>query len=424
MLPQSLSTGLSRYQQSSKQRIRLLPVGATTFAPGSEVVFKLPTSGVIDLHSLAMAFTMQVGATGSTTGSVTVGTPEFLSQLIERMDVNIGGHLIGLNGVANYGDVYYLSRKYGLDADRSVFMDAFLEGKADFKIVDANVNKTVTNEGIISDFAHGLIAGSHVRYLPLSLLPEVSVTFRLAPKAKWFNSATNASYISGGSAIIDDALLMLKNVRMMFNRIDFEDGMLEKMYAERLVSAPIQIGFTNYVWNQGEAFTSNTDFNTQISSQDIEQLFITLRPSDYTTNQANRYRFTCGDSAYGSSFQLLINGSPCNSWALNPVDALVASQEAMGAVGSSDYAPYLAFNGNSASFSDWATNVFSYIHSFTLGLSAEERRHLLTGISTYGSNVPLSVSITGVTDTVRPVVMAKLTSILEVSAGKQVTFIA
>ena len=135
--------------------------------------------------------------------------------------------------------------------------------------------------------------------------------------------------------------------------------------------------------------------------------------------------FTCGDSTtYASTFQLLINGSPCNSWALNPVDALVATQEALGAVGSSDYAPYLGVANSTPNFYTWATNVFAYIHSFTLGLSEEEKRHLLTGISTYGSNVPLCVEIAGVNDTVRPVVMAKLTSIMELSAGKQVTFIA
>ena len=111
--PKAFSYYLSRLNNFSRQKVRILAMANTTFGPNQQIVLELP-QGLIDLSTL----TLQGYATTNAGATHGVYLP-FAEGLLDAVSVEIGGVSIQ-NGFTNYGDIFKIFKDYQM-ADKSVF---------------------------------------------------------------------------------------------------------------------------------------------------------------------------------------------------------------------------------------------------------------------------------------------------------------
>jgi hypothetical protein len=416
-LPRSLIYAVNRFQTAQRETVRLFPLQKRDFSENEVISFRFPASGVLDLQSLAMHFVYFIEGTGTTAGDLDVATPEYLSQLIRRVDVSINGVQVGLNALTDYGLAYLTKYKYADTGDRATFK-GLLEGNLSCRIVSGGNNATVFRNGMIADWL-GFLSGSHVRYLPLAALGELQIDITLHPRRRWVASDTSDANYAKISAT-----QQLRNVRMLYTKVHFEDNLLDNMVAARLARGSMQIPFENWAQWEGNAFSGTTSFNFQVATQSLDHLFGALRPDNYSTTAANNVRLASGGET--STFQFSVNANPVSSWPLAVPEVFWATADALEGNNNALYAPSIA------TYADFRDRYFAYIHSFAFPLDADESKSMITGLSTYGQTVPLTFEVSG-TSTVslgggnvssyRPFVTGRMTSLCELNAGRMITYI-
>jgi hypothetical protein len=416
-LPRSLVYAVQRFQTAQRETVRLFPLQKRDFSENEVISFRFPASGVLDLHSLAMHFQHYMQGTGTNTGTTSIFDPIYYSEFIRRVDVMINGVTVGLNALSDYGLAYLTKYKYADTSDRAVYK-SILEGAQSHRIVNEGANQEAPQNGMIADWL-GFLSGSHVRYLPLAAFGELQIDITLHNRRRWVASDTTA----GDYAKINATTHQLRNVRMLYTKVHFEDNLLDNMVAARLSRGTLQIPFENWAQWEGNAFSGTTTFNFQVATQSLDHIFGSLRPDNYSTVPANNVRLASGGE--NSTFQFTVNANPVSSWQLAVPEVFWATAEALEGNNNALYAP-------SMTYAEFRDRYFAYIHSFAFPLDLDESKTMITGLSTYGQTVPLTFEVTG-TSTVslgggnvssyRPFVTGRMTSICELNAGRMITYI-
>lgn len=400
-LPQSLAVNLRRFQAGAHTSQKISG-DRTSYPSASTITFNLPRSGVLDLQSMAVLADLYMKDSALTSQFT---TPLFNEMLIRRVEFVVGGQVVSLNQCGDYGFSYYLSRLFTNSKTRNDYLQTVgLEGSVQSVAISASGTSTPL---VLASEWLGFLSGKHCRYIPLDILPETQLVIYLHNTNRWATADNSA---------VDE--IALTNVRLVYNRIDFEDNMLAKLWADRIGKAPIVIPYENVVYAEGASTTSAThSFSAFVNSQSVDYLIATYRKGDYESTWANRWTAYAGNTTNGALNQVIFNGAPLSAFQLSPVDAVWQTASSLGGSGNLLYAPDM---GTFANFRD---SNFALIHRMKLDTEPEDGKGWVTGTSTYGQSMEVQLNLSGgdtSADGKKPVIIAFTTGSLEVGAGRQI----
>lgn len=394
-LPPSLSVSLKKFQVSSHSVQRVI-APSTSYLGGSSIILNLPRTGVIDLQSLSLLATINVTGTG------TIKTLPFHSQLFRKVSVFVGGNQLSLSQLSDYGFVYGLTRQYGANKTYNDFQQTILKA--------GNVTLTTATDASIVlavDFL-GFLSGKHLRYLPLDIMPEMYIQVDLKPLSSWVTATT----ATAGT---------LSDVRLIYTRIDMENNLLNSLYADRISKQSIQIPYEDIRYIEGGQVTASASTVTvTVNSQSVDYIMGTHRP-DYSAGLTTAL-YLANNGGSGNTNQMFWNGVPLSGWSLTVEDSLCATMGALNASGNMLFAPDFSVDGAvSASGNDYRDSYFANFHRLKFDTESMDGSGWVTGINTFGAGAVVDMVTSGSTSTTRrPVLVIYSTGIMELGQGKQV----
>lgn len=396
-LPNSLSVSLKRFQAGSRTIQKILP-DRSTYPSASIIRFEFPRSGVLDLQSISLLADLVV----VDDAAVTLTTPKYNSCMIRRLTLLAGGQPVSLSGLSDYGATYLMAKTY---ANPKAYSDQKqVVGKEGGVTVSSVIGTATHPLCMASDFL-GMMSGQHVRYLPLEILPALSLEIQLHTRDYWTAEA-NAAVTS----------MELANVRMLATILQYEDNMLARMWADRLSKSPIVIPFDDWVYAEGQTSSSTTNVqNAMVNTQSLNYIIASYRPADYGTAAANRFKFYAGNSTETVENQVTFNGYPLTNFQANVLESLEITTLSLNGGGGN-----VLFQPDLASYADFRDNAFALIHSMKSADEEVDARGWVLGASTLGQAIEVQLRGSLLDTTAKkPVVFFNTTGTLEVGAGKQ-----
>lgn len=398
-LPQYLSVSLKRFSDGICSTQRIL-ADRSSFPSASVITLQLPRQGCIMLDSIALLADMFMQDASLTT---VFNTPEYNSQMIRKVELSIGGTSVSLNSLNDYGFAYLLASKFGSIKARSDYEQSVQqEGKVALTAVSAG---GVSTPLVLASRWLGFLAAKHFNVLPMDLLPECSLIISLHDKSRWTTADNSA---------ID--VVELRNVRLLYKRIDFADNMLSKMWAAKLQASPIVLPFDNisYAESSATSATGNT-FTTFINSQSVDLVAVGVRKGDYDTVYANRWISYSGNTTETVKHQVSFNNTPITTWGMVPLETVIETQASLGGSGNILYSPDVA------DYSEFKSTYFLQAHKLGTPVDAQEDKGFITGVPTYGQSFAVDYTISDAdANSKKQFVMCFYKSTMELGAGKQV----
>lgn len=411
-IPRSLSVNLQKFQAAQCVASRV-NADRSTYSSSGVVSFTLPTVGVLDLSSLAMAFDWYV-VTGANPANTVVTTP-FHANIIRRMEISAGGQSLTLGSLNDYGFVYHMIRGWTSNKMRNDSAQILRDGNITFS--DSAANTTNYYPATITDWLGLAGSPTDVRFLPLDLLPPLTITLYLHNSTRWFTSALPA----GASAEI-------QNVRLNMLIHQFENNLLSNLWNDRLQKGGIQFCYQDVRYYEGSTTTSTAvQYTASVNSTSIDYVITAFRPSTYDTTPADALKSNCGNTTLPSGTtrnndlavnQLMLNGMPLSSMPLSPADVLALNAASLNGIGNALYAP--DFGAVNSTYNDFKNNYFALIHRCEVPTTPEDGA-FVSGVNTYGQAIPIDLQHSGGDASSRkPYIIVVCKNILELGAGKQV----
>lgn len=396
-LPNSLSVSLKRFQSGSRSIQKILP-DRSNYPSASIIRFEFPRSGCVDLQSISLLADLTI----VDDAAVTLTTPKYNSQMFRRVTLLAGGQPVSLSGLSDYAAAYLMSRTYSNPKAYSDFKQVV--GK-EGGVTVSSINGTVAHPLCLASDFLGFMGGQHVRYIPLEILPALSLEIQLHTRDFWTAEANTAV-----------TSMELTNVRMMATILQYEDNFLARMWADRLSKSPIVIPFDDWVYNEGQSSTSSTNVqNAMVNSQSVNFIIASYRPADYGTSAANRFKFYAGNSSDAVENQLTFNGYPLTNFQANVLEALEITTMSLNGGGGN-----VMFQPDIATYAEFRDTAFALVHSMKSAEEEVDARGWVLGASTLGQSIEVQLRGSGLEATAKkPVVFFNTTGTLEIGAGKQ-----
>lgn len=396
--PKSFSYVLSRFQNLSRQKYRLVPSAQTSFGPNDQLVMDLPV-GLLALDTFTLQGLVSTSATGGTTPSVKCPPIE---EMIENITVEVGG--IQICSISNYAQLYDVFRTLQM-ADKYSYRQVLQLEQQPGALATSTMQTNVP--WAMYNFL-GFIGSNKV--LDTTLLPQVRLYIRWASSSclSTVGSPTSATY-------------SLTNVSGTIDVLDIADGIYSKMVQSRLQSAPLEVPFKNYTVVVGSlgAPTQSTRFST--SAHCLEKII--AFPIDTNVND-RAHRNLSGLSTYfrrnGSMItdsQFMINSVPYPAVPATRADAFVATSHVMNL--SQDTVGASHPNLNSL---DNFANEF-WVHALSLTWDSDGDSQRLCGIDARGGTLVGSWNTNGSGTNFQPCVVLVHSSVLRIGPNRTVELV-
>ena len=194
-IPRILQQQIVRFQNATRRKMVIFPQSRKDTYGGDTIIFKFPSSGVIDLHSLALFFQFNTASTAAAASGTSVQLPEYLQMMFRRVSVTCNGTELGLSALQDYGMGYLIRSRLGDSLLRKTFIQNNFG--ASVTLTTASPSTALFSNCYIDDWV-GLLNGGSLRYLPLDCLPgplEISITLH-SNYVRWFNIS---HYVPEGS---------------------------------------------------------------------------------------------------------------------------------------------------------------------------------------------------------------------------------
>ena len=247
-VPKNMQYILRSLGQFQTQRVQLSPTSNNKVSSGQPVTVRLPTTGMIDLHSFAMAFTATCTANNIASAVFGPGAapgcsvvfPKYTSTLIKRLEVLVGG--AQADNITDYNRLYR-----ALLPIHGGFMfvgNQAPSGWTDLASptgtgVDAATSATNIQQanlpGVIDHFM-GFMSGNP-RIIDASLFPPIELRITLADGGilePASNSADTVNYVAGVQVAPINPRFELDNIHFSIQTYRFVDDMISSIFYNQL----------------------------------------------------------------------------------------------------------------------------------------------------------------------------------------------
>lgn len=471
--PTSLSYRIkSLVGNMSRVGVKMTPDRTTGIAPNDIITLKLPNSSLVDLRTFNFFYQF---STSGTTG--TFLHPRYSSSLIERISLVINGNTVDILPSYNYlyntlmdleGSSFdqFSKRNVCEFFDPSLkFTSADPASAADIALVGANYLATGTAAPVKIDGAvtHwlGFIGSCSPSVLDTSDLGDVFLQIQFAsPYVLPSTINATAQTLAGGSFTLD-------TLYATCDVISFASDEYYSLKASKLTSSGLNVGFYSYLNASFASVTksSGISVNWNVSANSLDQIICTMRKTDqssvwkpmlvYGSNDAgatvynmsqivadplgkvnntgsirtdvlgdgfmNSYYFLRNAQAIKES-RISINNRPLNYGFITPKEIFIETMKALG-YNHID----LGTNGiNACIFSlvHFCKYYFAHVEDLTI---QDTKDFWISGLNSLGSTLTITweANFNGSsnTQTTIPVLYARLSKILNIQAGRNISVI-
>lgn len=290
--PKALSYSIKQMADNmTRIGCKITPDRTTGIAPNDVITFKLPNNSLVDLRSLNFFYQF---STSSSTG--TFIHPRYSSSLIERISVVINGQtvditpgynllyntLMDLEGSSfdqlskrNICEFFDPSVRISKESDPSSSADVALSGGS---WLTTGVSAPSKIEGAITHWL-GLLGSCQPGVVDTSSFGDVFIQFQFAsPYVLPANFNSTALTLAGGSYTLD-------TVYMTCDVISFSTNVYYDALASKLSSGGLDIGFYSYLNARFASFTKSSGCNVvwNITANSLDQLIATFQKTDATS---------------------------------------------------------------------------------------------------------------------------------------------
>jgi hypothetical protein len=396
-LPKSLSYAVSRLNNFSKRKVRLVEQSSTVAAPNSTIKVILPAE-VVDLSSMSIFCKL---TTTTTTGKASVAHVE---DLIESYYLTAGG--VQLTPQFAYNDAWELFKDYQLGDKKTI--RKLLCTKA-----TAAPSQNLTNEPCAIYSMLGFFNSASPRCIDFGLFPKVELNIRLAGVEALVGSADMAGQSFAISDFYIEAdVLSLPDV--------YYQSMNAYLSAGQILEIPYQ-AIQTFTASAGSINGLSQQFN--ISSQSVDAVIATVydttvRGSNVIdTDTESSRRFVRGSTDL-TGVQIHINNVPQIAYGQATADRSAISVISELAGGLDETATSASTGMNSlAKFKE-------KFYSHVLRLNHRDAAYgnsLISGMNTLSNPANIMITYTGSgTATTMPVAHVLTTSSILVGQGKAV----
>jgi hypothetical protein len=471
--PTSLSYRIkSLVGNMSRIGVKMTPDRTTGISPNDIITIKLPNSSIVDLRTFNLFY--QFSTSGST------GTflhPRYASSLIERISIIINSNTIDI--VSGYNFLYNTlmdleGSSFDQFSKRNVceFFDPSLKytsadptTSADVSLAGANWLATGTAapskiEGAITHWL-GFLGSSSPSCIDTSDLGDVFIQIQFS------NPYVLPSTINATSQTLAGGSFTLDSVYATCDVISFASDEYYSLKASKLTSSGLNVGFYSYLNARFASSTKNTGIsvNWNVSANSLDQIICTTCKTDqnsvwkpmivYGSNDAGATVYNMsqivadplgkvdntgsirtdklGDGFMNSYFfirnaqsikesRISLNNRPINYGYLSPKEIFITTMKALG-YNHID----LGTNGiNACIFSlvHFCKYYFAHIEDLTI---QDTKDFWISGLNSLGSTLTISwdANFNGTTNTQTciPVMYARLSKVLNIQAGRNITVI-
>lgn len=472
--PKALSYSIRQLADNmSRIGVKLTPDRTTGVAPNDTITFKLPNNSLVDLRSLNFFYQF---STSGTTG--TFIHPRYSSSLIERVSVIINGQtisitpayallyntLMDLEGSSsdqlskrNVCEFFDPSVRYATES-ASTTTDVALSGGS---WLTTGVTAPSKIDGAITHWL-GFLGSTNPNVIDTSSLGDVFIQIQFSTSYV-LPANFNATALSlAGASFTLDTLYATCDV------ISFSSDVYYQALASKLGGEGLNIGFYEYLNARFASFTKSSGCNVtwNLSANSLDQILATFQKTDayskwevmiayggqdagstvYTmaqiaanpTNLINQTGAVTGRSAglgdgFMNSYAFIrtgqfvkearwsINNRPINYGYLTPKEIFVQTLQSLG-YNQQD----LGTNGvNMCIFS--LRHFCKYYFAHVIDLTIQDTRDFwISGLNSLGSTLSITYEAnfeSGCTQTAIPVLYARLSKVLNVRDGRQLTLI-
>lgn len=403
MYPRALSYFVNKISNYSTNVVKLTPYRTDNITPGQIITVELPSNALVDLRTLTAAFKLSTSASGGTNNFATINQNS--ESLIEKIGIEINGQT--LHSCANLNYVYSalvpLTAGTDMKNKRAVY-------SAGGDVVDPTAN--LNNEAFVWQHWLGFLGSVQPDVIDTSLLGTVKINITLA-NANCLVKAATAGPTSASYSI--------SNLYFHVSTLAIDDGIYYPLHETALKAGMVyELPFDNWMTSLFSASTMNQSSRFGISSQSVDLLLATF-PSNYNVLSAvnpvsgrgaqfdtvgtgcTSFKFTVNNTQYpmftsdvDDSFPLLLNSLNATQDVTNGISPLITK-------------------------SAWKSAFCVFAQSLELGTSADER--IISGKNTLGTNSQISFESLGNTTVNYCLVMAKCSSVLRVSSGRNIELV-
>jgi len=296
-MPRGLKIMSEKMSSFARNRFRLEPQSAISgLKAGNIITVTLPENAVLDMKSIRMF--MDVAGSTETSGAATVyAKAPSAESLISRVEVFINGVAVSANS-AEYNTIANLVKIQDSNTQRDNSIDKSVSNS-----VLANTNAATAEKMVVRNW-HNMLNTAAARYLPTEALGAITIRVTLAdnnvlvPKENGVPLGVN---LSGDG--VNAAALMSYTVNDVYWTVDtiVPDPIYNVALRERLSVEPLKLNYCEYYsFDQGGITGTNTNNRFSLSSQSIDQLYATLRDSNYQTTGVRCHQLT--DATLANSF--------------------------------------------------------------------------------------------------------------------------
>ena len=282
VVPKDVAFAVAKMEGFNCNTFRLETNGATTAGPNSIITITLPSNAVIDLRSFKVHMDVETTSDTSSTNTIYGKLPADTSSLIQQCEVYAGGVQIS-QGFSEFNTVSRIKKLVNSSRDRESSIDHTLSHAA------ISTGDAVDNVSVIFKPNVGLFAESSTRYLPTSLVGDISVRITLAPNAvlayKEASVALPGNFTDAAArTAAQNITYSVSNIHATIRTCTLGD-FYETMLLDRLTQEEfLPVNFKEYYTFALHGTTGTAhDVRFSLSASSIDRLYAVCRDGNYQT---------------------------------------------------------------------------------------------------------------------------------------------
>jgi hypothetical protein len=436
VVPREVAFAVAKLDSYNCNTFRLETNGATSAGPSSIVTLSLPANAVLDLRSFKVHLDVYTTGDASGTNAVYGKLPADTSSLISSVEVYASGIQIS-SGFSEYNTVSRINKLCNTSRDRDGSIDSTLSHGMISSTDALDVVSIIFKPNI------GLFAESSTRYLPTSIVGDISVRITMAPASGLCYKETGLTI---GTAFSDASVrasaamcsYYCNSIHATVSTVTLGSA-YEAMLLDRLTREDyLSVNFKEYYSFSLHGSSGAKDVRFSLSASSIDRIYTVMRDSNYQTAGIKTQKYlgasladsSCSNALHFRSYnsEALVKGSLKYQYSVNNVQHPQYQADVLDAVHELSTLAKPG-NGNMICFmTDW--NIGKAI--IPLQLCMTQPIKVMSGYNSRGNNTQFSVSLQGIvvpvpdvaaqiSSTIITLVVVETTAQLRIGGGRQIS---